>query len=120
MLPASWLPYSYQALSEAAFNLVGVLAGLNGIYYTTFQFKRVERFVAGLTIAPPNFYARLQGLFNAPLEEALSALEQLVAETVALVEQHMPQIDTTAARRRIGWRAQPWRAENVQAVMRQA
>lgn len=110
----------YQALSEAAFNLVGVLAGLNGVYFTTFQFKRVERFLTGLRLTPANLYVRLTGLFKAPPSEGLPALEQLVAETITLVEQHMPQIDTSAAKRRLGWRAQPWRPEAVATVLRGA
>jgi hypothetical protein len=32
-----------------------------------------------------------------------------VAETVALVEQHMPQIDVTDAKRFLGERHVPWR-----------
>lgn len=107
----------YQSLSEAAFNLVGVLAGLNSVYFTPFQFKRVERFLSTLTLTPPNIYMRLSGIFTAPPETALPALEQLVAETVALVETHMPQIDTRAVQKRIGWRAQPWRMEDVQAIL---
>ncbi|NJN18705.1 MAG: hypothetical protein HC822_21840 [Oscillochloris sp.] len=107
----------YQVLAESAFNLVGVLSGLNGVYFTKFQFKRMGRFIAGLGIAPPNLPSRIEALFTLPPVRAAAALEQLIDETLHLVEQHMPQIDISAARRRIGWRAQPWNPAAVQAVI---
>lgn len=98
----------YQILVEAAHNLMGVLAGLNRLYFTTFQFKRMGRFVAQMEIAPPDMAARLDAVFLGAQRDALAELEALVAETVALVEIHMPAVDTTRAKRRIGWRQQPW------------
>lgn len=100
-----WL---HQARVEIAQNLLGVLAGLNRRYYTTFQFKRMRRFIATLPIAPPDLTDRIEGLFQADINTAAGLLEALVQETVALVETHMPDIDTSAVRRRLGWRQQPW------------
>jgi hypothetical protein len=98
----------YQIMVEAAQNLVGVLAGLNRLYFTTFQFKRTGRFVNAMTIAPDNLAARLELLFQTDRWQALAELERLVAETVALVEVHMPTVDTTPAKRRLGWRQTAW------------
>ncbi|MEZ4869729.1 MAG: hypothetical protein R3C14_50855 [Caldilineaceae bacterium] len=98
----------YQILVETAQNLVGVLAGLNRLYFTTFQFKRMHRFLDQMEIAPPNLAARLEGLFTSDQPTALAELEQLVAETVTLVETYMPLLDTTKAKRRLGWRQQAW------------
>lgn len=98
----------YQILVEAAHNLVGVLAGLNRLYFTTFQFKRMAHFIAQMKIAPPNLAARLDAIFQPDMARGVVELEMLVAETVALVEKHMPTIDTGQAKRRIGWRIQPW------------
>ena len=47
-------------------------------------------------------------LFVADPVSAGAQLEALVLETVELVEQYMPQVDTARARRRIGWRSQAW------------
>lgn len=107
----------HQILVEAAQNLCGILAGLNQIYFTPFQFKRMHRFTDLLTIAPPDVAERIGRLFAAPLAEALPELERLVAETLSLVERELPQIDTTAARSRIGWRHEPWsEARQIAAV----
>lgn len=98
----------YQILVEAAQNIVGVLAGLNRLYFTTFQFKRMHRFLDQMEIAPPDLAARLERLFHAEMPQALLELETLVTETIALVERYMPSIDTTKAKRRLGWRQQAW------------
>lgn len=98
----------YQILVEAAQNLVGVLAGLNRLYFTTFQFKRMGRFLQQMEIAPPDLATRLERLFHSNQPDAPAELEALVAETIALVETYMPTVDTTKAKRRLGWRQQPW------------
>lgn len=100
----------YQTLVEAAQNIVGVLAGLNHLYFTTFQFKRMGRFFQQMDIAPPNLAARMERLFGDDQPNALAEVEGLVAETITLVEIHMPTIDTMRAKRRLGWRQQPWQA----------
>jgi hypothetical protein len=100
----------HQALVENTQNMVGVLAGLNRLYFTTFQFKRMQRFLDQMTIAPLHLAARIEQLFQPDRQAALTELEALVAETIALVETYMPTIDTTKAKRRLGWRQQPWQA----------
>lgn len=97
-----------QSVIEASHNMLAILAGLNRVYFSTFQFKRMQAFVAELRIAPENLAARIEALCHAPASVAAPALEELVRETVALVSEHMPQVDTTKAGRRIGWRQQPW------------
>ena len=98
----------HQILVEAAHNLMGVLAGLNRLYFTTFQFKRMGYFIHQMEIAPPNLAARLDAIFQPDMPRAMAELEMLVAETVALVEKYMPNIETARAKRRLGWRIQPW------------
>ncbi|MEO8394455.1 MAG: hypothetical protein ABI700_15790 [Chloroflexota bacterium] len=97
-----------QMLVENAHALIGALAGLNHLYFSNFQFKRTERFIAKMSIAPPSFAARLEALFHADRATAAADLEALVGEVIALVEAHMPQVDTTRARRRLGWHPQMW------------
>ncbi len=98
----------YQILVESAQNLLGVLSGLNHLYYSTFQFKRMSRFIEQMEIAPENLTARLENLFHQAPSVAVNQLEALVQETVELVEIHMPQVDTSSAKQRLGWRQQPW------------
>ena len=108
--------WTRQMLVESAYNLLGTLAGLNRRYFTTFQFKRTHKFVATLPLAPPDLAARLDALLVAPAEIAIPALEALVAETVALVEAHLPGVDTTAARRRLGQHQPIWAPAPVAGV----
>ncbi len=93
---------------ELAHDLIGVLAGLNHLYYTPFQFKRVRRFVAEMKSTPPDFADRLEALFHAEPFAACAQLEALMDETVTLVEQQMPQIDTAGVRARLAWNPQAW------------
>lgn len=106
-----------QILVESAQNVLGVLAGLSRVYYTPFQHKRLRRFVAGLSVAPPGLADRLEALFTSPVPEALEALEALVGEVAALVEARMPEVDTSAVRRRLGWRKPGWKVEDVQHLL---
>ncbi|MBE9104554.1 hypothetical protein IQ229_06270, partial [Nostoc cf. edaphicum LEGE 07299] len=99
----------YQILVESAQNLLGVLSGLNHLYYSTFQFKRMSRFIEKMEIAPENLVSRLEGLFCDEAPVAVNELEALVRETVELVEVNMQRVDTSEARRRLGWRQQPWK-----------
>lgn len=100
--------FYYQMLVEVSLNLLGVLAGLNRRYFSTFQFKRLHRFAGMLTIAPDRFAERLDGVFALDAVAAGLAIEGLVSETLALVEARMPEVDTAPARRYLGMRHQPW------------
>jgi hypothetical protein len=61
-----------------------------------------------MTIAPVDFATRLEAIFHTDSMEAALQAEALVQETVLVVEQHTPQIDTAAVRRALGRRQQPW------------
>lgn len=103
----------YQIMVESAQNLLGVLSGLNRLYYSTFQFKRMSRFIDQMEIAPENLTSRLEGLFHHEANVAVNELEALVRETVELVEIYMPQVDTSSVKRKLGWRQQPWELNKV-------
>ncbi len=97
-----------QTLVEGAFNLLGVLAGLNRRYFSPFQFKKMRRFLADLPLQPEQCAERLEALALSPAAEAAAVYERLVADIVSLVQEHLPGVDVTAAARRIGQRRQPW------------
>jgi hypothetical protein len=101
----------YQILVESGQNLLGVLSGINRLYYSTFQFKRMSRFIEQMEIAPENLSSRLEGLFHHEASVAIDELEALVRETVELVEIHMPQVDTSSVRRKLEWKQQPWKSK---------
>jgi hypothetical protein len=98
-----------QMLVESSFNLLGVSAGLSRRYFTPFQFKRARSFIETLDIAPPDLANRLESLWTLPRAEAASALRALVAETVDLVDRELPEVDTSAVRKSLASRDEPWK-----------
>lgn len=99
---------------QAGYRLVGALAGLNGRYFSTFQFKRMGAFAARLSVAPAAFAARLERVLGAEAQAAFTELHALEGEVLALVAARWPDLDLTAVRRR-------WSAFAPEAVgMRQA
>jgi len=97
-----------QIFVESAQNVLGVLAGLNRVYYSPFQFKRMRAFTRTLRVAPERLPDRLESLFASDRAAAIRELEALVGETIALVRAHMPEVDTASAAAYVGRREQPW------------
>lgn len=106
--PRDAVLWTYQSLVEAAQNILGVLAGLNRLYYATFQFKRMRKFIAAMQYAPPRLAERIEQLFAGDIPAAAIVLEGLVRDTVELVQQHMPGVDTAKAGQRLGKRQEKW------------
>jgi len=96
-----------QMLVEAAMNLLAVLAGLNRVYFSSFQFKRLHAFADRLASRPDDLAGRLDRLFEEPAT-AGAGLQALVRETIALVERDLPDVDTAPARRWLDRRPAPW------------
>ena len=94
-------------LLDAAFNLLGVLAALNRVYYARFELKRLRALVAKFAHAPPDLADRLERLVRLPATEAAAELGRLVVETRDLVAAELPDLDLPL-RRPPGTRAEPW------------
>jgi hypothetical protein len=88
--------------------LLGVLLGLNRIYPPASETKWFAWTIAQLPIAPPALAERLRQAFRSPPSLAVADLGRLVDETLALVEAHLPEVETTAVRQRIAQRRGPW------------
>ena len=82
--------------------LLGALAGLNDRYFTSFQFKRMGRFVDGLACKPTAFTARLEAVLMAPPGPGFDALHALEGEVIELVAERWPDLDLSAIRQRHG------------------
>jgi hypothetical protein len=85
--------WRHEVLAQSVYGIVGVLAALNGIYFSSFEFKRASRFVSRFEVAPPDLAARLEALFSSDERAAIEELERLVAETRALVAERVPDLD---------------------------
>ncbi|MBA3947580.1 MAG: nucleotidyltransferase domain-containing protein [Herpetosiphonaceae bacterium] len=100
-------------------NIVTVLAALNHIYHPAQMWanwfpkvKWFDHFAASLRITPTDFAARCKQVLAMETPVARAVLYALIEETFTLVEMHMPEIDTAAAKvefrhRRKGWDQAP-------------
>lgn len=101
--------WTVENIVENAYNILRVLAGLNRLYFTSFQLKRTTAFTKKLAMAPDNLAPRLESLFNGDHRAALGELERLVGETLTLVETHLPDVDTAKVRATLGKRVTSWK-----------
>ena len=85
--------WRFDVLVQSTYNIVGVLAALNRIYFSTLEFKHASRLVSRLEIAPRNLATRLEGLFRLDERRLRAQLERLVAETQALVAERFPDLE---------------------------
>jgi predicted nucleotidyltransferase len=98
----------YETFVESSYHILGILAGLNRLYFSPFRFKRQHEFISQLQSAPHNLAERLENLFKLEYGSAVTELERLIEETVLLVEAQMTEIDTSRVRRDLGKRRAPW------------
>jgi predicted nucleotidyltransferase len=99
-------------LLEAAFNLLGVLAGLNRHYYTRFELKRTRKIGAQMKLAPTGLVDRLESLFRLEPEAAAAELGRLIEETRVLVAQEFPDLELPL-RFPPGTKQEPWSVEKA-------
>jgi hypothetical protein len=97
-----------EELVNAAYALIGTLAGVNGLYFARFEFKRQRAFLEQLVLEPPRFADRLESLFTLPPEEAVAELGALVLETQAIVRRELPAVDVTLRRPPGGAQVEAW------------
>lgn len=90
----------YELLMESVKRLANIWCGLNGVIPPG-KLKSLERLQARLPIAPARLADRLRYLWVLPPEEAVDLFYQLVEETLALIEQHLPALDTIQSRQRL-------------------
>jgi hypothetical protein len=90
----------YEYVLATIRGIVGVLAGLNRVYVAPDKLKRAGTVVSRMPITPPDAAARLDALLDLPREQVRPELDELVEQTLALVDEHLPEVDTTRARER--------------------
>jgi hypothetical protein len=102
------IPWHYQNRVEIVYNLLGTLAGVNRLYFTSFQLKHTKDFIAKMAIAPPTLHERLTLALTSNSDVALPLLKALVSETLQIVETHAPTIDTKPAWRQWEKKHEMW------------
>lgn len=85
---------------EGCYRLLQILCGLNRIYFTRHQVKRVHRLAATFEHAPPRLADRLDALLAAPPLEGFVELHRLEGEVLDIVGRQMPDLDLALIRER--------------------
>ena len=61
------------------------------------------RYLNAMQAKPPDVARRFRRAFSVPHAEAMADTAQVLQETLELVEQHVPKMDTTFVRRRLAY-----------------
>jgi len=88
----------HRCLVEVEQLIMDVLMGVNHVYAPHPYHKWLDWEVSQLRIAPPDLNRRLRQVLCAEPRAAVDQLHELIEETFALVERHLPDFDTSAAR----------------------
>lgn len=89
--------FLYDCFMHNIRRLLAVLFGLNRTFHPA-KLKGIKQIVDALPLAPADFWARTETLFEKPLTTAVADFADLVEEIYVLVEQNMEEIDTSRAR----------------------
>lgn len=85
----------YNLICGTQRQILGILLGLNRLYLSNPHYKWLDQLVSELRIAPGALSFRLKQIFRTDAKLAVHALQQVIDETLALVQQHMPELDMT-------------------------
>lgn len=90
--------FLHELLLKGEKNVLGVMLGLNRLYHPV-DYKRMDWFIGKMKIAPPDLSNRLKMILQSEAQTAAAEMKKLAEETFALVAEHMPEVDTTDARK---------------------
>jgi hypothetical protein len=98
---------------EVGGRLICALLGLNGIYlptpaYTRRRVKSMDETIDLMAVKPAGLSPRLKQVFRGPPAEGLTALEELIDETLVVIERHAPGFDTGPCRASPPEARRPW------------
>ncbi|HEX6507749.1 MAG TPA: hypothetical protein VF221_08975 [Chloroflexota bacterium] len=88
----------YDIFCETEREILWVLLGLNRLYPSTPSLKYADELITEMRLAPPDFSRRLKEVFRLPPADGVAVLNGLCEEVFALVETHLPGVETTEPR----------------------
>ena len=83
--------FYWDAVTATLKNLLGMLAGLNHVYYSPGEPRWYKEFLDKLDILPAGMTGRMDHILHHPGPSALVELRQLLLDTLELVRQNYPQ-----------------------------
>ena len=81
--------------------ILGILLGVNGIYAPSVTPKWTRQLIERFEFAPDDLAPRFDQMLTGDAKTAVHLADRLIEETLALVERHLPVIDTTRVRSRV-------------------
>ena len=78
--------------------ILGTLCAVNHVLIDHPSFKWTEHLISRLPVAPTDLQGRLWAAAEGSAPDAAAILDRLLIETIALVEQHLPNVDVTEIR----------------------
>lgn len=88
-------------LCQIGRSLISILLALDGNSVRTAGPKRMHQPIAQCTIAPKDLAHRMHSLLRADPHTAMIEAGLLINETLDLIDDHLPMVDTTSVRQRI-------------------
>lgn len=99
----------YRSFVEVGRQMIGALLGLNRQYLSTPDgIKWMDETLAALPIKPADCAARIKAAFREEPVEGVRILKALIAETLDLVDLHVPDFDTAPYRANFNRHRQIW------------
>lgn len=95
-----WLIY-HDIFCRMQRTLLRLLLGLNRMYLPDPRIKWTEHIAAEMTIAPRDLAKRLRAVFDDEPQAGIETLQTLWEESMMLVDEQFPDLDTAYARRRL-------------------
>ncbi|OGL42103.1 MAG: hypothetical protein A2161_19650 [Candidatus Schekmanbacteria bacterium RBG_13_48_7] len=91
--------FFYDGICMMLKNFLGILAGLNKVYFSPAEPRWIEYELKNMPVQPQNAWKRMKSLFEVDRSEVEDILEELTIEVLDLVAAHMPDIDLTRIRK---------------------
>lgn len=92
----------YSSICTAEQQILLVLLALNHRYYP--GLKWLDRTIGDLVTMPAHLALRMKTIFTLPPDAAVLQLHTLIRDVLDLLEQHMPEVNTSRARQWFEWR----------------
>jgi hypothetical protein len=83
----------YDGACQMLKNLLDILAGLNRVYLSTEEPRWLSYYLSEMSIKPDRAEERFNAVLSEPAEQAVAELESLMVDVLALIAEHMPQVN---------------------------
>ena len=90
--------FLYETFLEMEKNIFGILCGINRLYHPG-KFKSVKYTIDLMKIKPDELYEKFMRVFTTGEEEGTEIICGLIEETLSIVDEYMPEIDTIRVRK---------------------